>query len=101
MNRYVFTLQARLDIKEISQFITRENPQAATRFVNAVEQKCKALADFSNMGRSFDYLAPSLRGFTIGNYIIFYRPVKNGIEVERVLSGYRDLDALFSEDDDS
>jgi toxin ParE1/3/4 len=41
MNRYVFTLQARLDIKEISQFITRENPQAAARFVNAVEQKCK------------------------------------------------------------
>ncbi len=95
MNRYVFTVQARLDIKEINQFIARENPQAATRFVDAVEQKCKVLADFPNMGRSFDYLAPSLRGFTIGNYIIFYRPIDNGIEIERVLNGYRDLDALF------
>ncbi len=101
MNRYVFTLQARLDIKEISQFITRENPQAATRFVNAVEQKCKTLAEFPNMGRSFDYLAPSLRGFTISNYVIFYRPIDDGIEVERVLSGYRDFDALFSEEDRS
>jgi toxin ParE1/3/4 len=57
------------------------------------------LADFPNMGRSFDYLAPSLRGFILGNYIIFYRPIENGIEVERLLSGYRDIDALFPEDD--
>jgi toxin ParE1/3/4 len=47
------------------------------------------------MGRSLDYLAPSLRGFTIGNYIIFYRPIENGIEIEGVLNGYRYLDALF------
>ncbi|MBW4672442.1 MAG: type II toxin-antitoxin system RelE/ParE family toxin [Cyanomargarita calcarea GSE-NOS-MK-12-04C] len=53
------------------------------------------------MGRSFDYLAPSLKGFAVGNYIIFYRPIESGIEVERVLNGYRDLDALFSENDDS
>jgi toxin ParE1/3/4 len=101
MNRCVFTVQARLDIKEINQFITRENPQAATRFIDALEQKCQVLADFPNMGRSFDYLAPSLRGFAVGNYIIFYRPIESGIEVERVLSGYRDLDALFEENDDS
>lgn len=51
------------------------------------------------MGRNFDYLAPSLRGFVLGNYIIFYRPIENGIEVERLLSGFRDFDALFPEDD--
>ena len=56
---------------------------------------------FQIWGRSFDDLAPSLKGFTIGNYIIFYRPIENGIEVDRVLSGYRDLDTLFSEDDNS
>jgi toxin ParE1/3/4 len=99
MSRYVFTIQARLDIKEINRFIARENPQAATRFVDAVEEKCKVLADFPNMGRSFDYLAPSLRGFSVGNYLIFYRQIENGIEVERVLSGYRDFDALFLDDD--
>jgi toxin ParE1/3/4 len=98
MSRYVFTIQARLDIKEINKFIARENPQAATRFVDAVEEKCKVLADFPNMGRSFDYLAPSLRGFSVGNYLIFYRPIEDGIEIERVLSGYRDFDALFLDD---
>ncbi len=71
MSRYVFTIQARLDIREINKFIARENLQAPTCFIDAVEEKCKVLADFPNMGRSFDYLAPSLRGFSVSNYIIF------------------------------
>jgi toxin ParE1/3/4 len=35
----------------------------------------------------------------MGDYLIFYRQIENGIEVERVLSGYRDFDALFLDDD--
>ncbi|AFZ03039.1 type II toxin-antitoxin system RelE/ParE family toxin [Calothrix sp. PCC 6303] len=76
MSRYVFTIQARLDIKEINKFIGRENTQAASRFIDAVEEKCKVLADFPNMGRSFDYLVPSLRGFSVGNYLIFIVKLK-------------------------
>ncbi|MDF5720839.1 MAG: hypothetical protein PUP91_10210 [Rhizonema sp. PD37] len=38
MNRYVFTAQARLVIQEINQFLSRENPQASTRFINAIEK---------------------------------------------------------------
>lgn len=53
------------------------------------------------MGRSYEELAPGLRGFTIGNYIIFYRLIENGIAVERLLSGYRDLEALLSENGDN
>jgi toxin ParE1/3/4 len=44
------------------------------------------------MGCSYEELASWLRGFAIGNYIIFYRPIENGIAVERLLSGYRDLE---------
>jgi len=40
-----------------------------------------------------------LRGFSVGNYLIFYRQIENGIEVERVLSGYRDFNALFLDND--
>jgi len=53
------------------------------------------------MGRSYSQLAPALRGFPLENYIIFYRPAAKGIEVERLLSGYRDLEALFSEAEES
>ncbi len=53
MSRYVFTVQARLDIKEINKFIARENPQAATRFVDAVEHQVQGLSRFSKYGTQF------------------------------------------------
>jgi toxin ParE1/3/4 len=31
----------------------------------------------------------------LGNYIIFYRPIDDGIEVVRILHGARDLPPLF------
>jgi toxin ParE1/3/4 len=53
------------------------------------------------MGRLWDELVPPLRSFPIGRYLIFYRPVNNGIQIMRVVSGYRDLDAIFSERNDT
>ena len=47
------------------------------------------------LGRLCPELAPNLRSFPVGNYVIFYRPIDNGIEVARVLHGARDIDSLF------
>ena len=47
------------------------------------------------MGRARPELAADLRSFPVGNYIIFYRPIEDGVEIVRVLSGARDIDALF------
>jgi toxin ParE1/3/4 len=52
------------------------------------------------MGRRYDALAQNLRGLPIGNYIIFYRATDQGISIERILSGYRDLETLFPEPDE-
>jgi toxin ParE1/3/4 len=86
-------------LKEIKNYIARSNIAAARSFVEGFWEQCRILAMFPGMCRSYSQLAPSLRMFTIGNYIIFYRPIEKGIEVERLLSGYRDLDALFPEVD--
>ena len=47
-------------------------------------------------GRSREELARNLRGFPVGNYILFYRPMADGIELARVLHGAQDLRRLFS-----
>jgi plasmid stabilization system protein ParE len=39
----------------------------------------------------------NVRSFPIDDYLIFYSPIAAGIEVLRVVSGYRDLESLFSE----
>lgn len=98
MSRYFLTLEAKQDIKGISQRIALENPAAAKRLVAEIKQKCRRVADFPEMGHSYDYLLPSLRGLFVGNYVVFYFPKKNSIQVVRVLSGYRDLDAVFQEE---
>ena len=50
------------------------------------------------MGRKRDELSPILRSFPIDDYLIFYQQVEEGIEIARVVSGYRDLNTLFDED---
>jgi len=47
------------------------------------------------IGTSRDELMPALRSLPVGNYLIFYLPIPDGIEVVRVLPGMRDIDAFF------
>ena len=42
-------------------------------------------------GRARDELTANLRSFPVASYIIFYVPVADGIEVVRVMSGYRGI----------
>lgn len=52
------------------------------------------------MGRSYSEIEPSLRGIPLYDYIILYRAFEDGVEIVRVVSGYRDLGSLFAESDD-
>jgi toxin ParE1/3/4 len=52
------------------------------------------------MGKSYGKLVTNLRGFFVDDYIIFYYPRQDGITVTRIISGYRDLESLFSDIDD-
>lgn len=101
MSRYTITPAAKQDIKEIKDFIVSNNQEAARIFIAELTQKFQTLADFPEMGRLWHELVPPLRSFPIGRYLIFYRPVNNGIQIMRVVSGYRDLDAIFLERNDT
>jgi toxin ParE1/3/4 len=49
------------------------------------------------MGRNRQELAPSLRSFPVGKYVIYYRSIEEGIQIIRVLHGARDIDEVFEE----
>ncbi|MEK7677203.1 MAG: type II toxin-antitoxin system RelE/ParE family toxin [Verrucomicrobiota bacterium] len=89
------TAQANLDLVEIWSFIAADNPDAADQLLETIDEKAKLLAQSPELGRKRSDLAPSLRSFPVGNYLIFYRPDPNGIEIIRVLHGARDLPGLF------
>jgi toxin ParE1/3/4 len=86
---------AEADLDEIWLYIARGDPDAADRFIDLIEERCSLLAENPLMGRSRPDLAPGLRSFPVGNYIIFYNPIEGGIEIVRVVNGARDIEALF------
>lgn len=97
MSFYFVSPQATQDLAQINDYLFAGASQVADRFLSNITQKFELLANFPNMGRRRDELSSSLRSFPVDDYLIFYRPIEEGIEVVRVVSGYRDLDTLFDE----
>lgn len=98
MSRCEFSPRARRDLHEIRDYIARDSPRAAAEFTDFLEERCRSLAKFPEMGQRCEQLTQALRCFTAGNYVIFYRPIDDGIEVVRVVSGARDIRSLFEPD---
>jgi toxin ParE1/3/4 len=55
------------------------------------------LAENPMAGRAREELLPGLRSFAAGRYLIFYTPMDDGITLDRVLHGARDVEAIFRE----
>lgn len=95
MSKVVKRPLAATDLDEIWWYIAQDNPDAADRFLDKIEERCRTLAQFPNMGVSRDELHPGLRSLPVGKYLIFYLTIEGGIEVVRVLPGMMDIDAFF------
>jgi toxin ParE1/3/4 len=87
--------EAKGDLADIWSYIAADNPRAADRLVSNVIEHCEMLARLPGVGRLRADLAPELRSFPVGDYVVFYLVNKGGIFVVRVLSGYRNLDLVF------
>ncbi|MEA5534485.1 type II toxin-antitoxin system RelE/ParE family toxin [Crocosphaera sp. XPORK-15E] len=95
MRTCLISPEATEDLDEIFDYFASKNVEAGERFVITFEKKCEKLLQFPNMGRSYGDIEPSLRGIPLDNYIILYRLIGNGVEIVRVVSGYRNLEYLF------
>lgn len=97
MPRVLKRPQAEADLEEIWWYIAQDSPQNADRFLDRINEKCLVLSEFPQMGVAQDDLKPNLRSFSVGNYLIFYFPIEDGIDIVRVLQGARDIEGfLFS-----
>jgi plasmid stabilization system protein ParE len=91
------------ELWSIWHFIAQDNPDAATRVLEAAYETFQALAANPGLGRLRRFQNLRLRdvrswrisGFD--NYLIFYRAIGDDIQVNHVYHGARDIDALFGE----
>lgn len=95
MSRFIISPTASQDLEEIVDYLSDQSLDAGEQFLAEFDQKCRNLSRFPSMGRSYADLVPQLRGILIQTYIIFYQRVEDGIEIVRVISGYRNLSAVF------
>ena len=89
---------AETDILEIWDYIADDSLTAADRWVDHLDEQFRVLATQPMMGRARDELAPGVRSFPFGRYVVFYVPLDEGIDVVRVLHGARDIDAVFNQE---
>ena len=95
MSRYRIARAAQGDLDEIWCHIGSFDVRAADRWLDAVERRFTVLAKQPHAGQSRPDLAPELRFLPVGNYLIFYRPIENGVEIARVIHGARDYGPKF------
>ena len=98
------TPKAKQDLLEHVLYLARINPDIAERFIEASETAFEKLAQMPRKGQQQKFKSPELAGtrrwFIPGfdRYLVFYRPIKGGIEILRVLHGAQNIDAVMDDE---
>lgn len=95
MSRYRIARTAQRDLDEIWCYLGAFDVQTADRWLHTVEQRFRVLADQPYTGQARPDLAPEVRFLPVGNYLIFYRPIENGVEIARFIHGARDYGGVL------
>ena len=97
MRRFRLTREAKSDVRSVWAYVARDNLPAADRLLDTLYGKFSLLAQQSLLGEARDELGSGIRGFVVGNYLVAYRPLSDGIEVVRVVHSARDISTIFGE----
>jgi len=98
-------LRAILDLEEISDYLYQFSPLAASRFLDEADATIHRLELFPKLGRACRFRNLTLAGVRKRlihgtRYMLYYRPIDDGIEVLRILHGSRDISRILGESDD-
>ncbi|MEQ8694446.1 MAG: type II toxin-antitoxin system RelE/ParE family toxin [Gammaproteobacteria bacterium] len=90
--RLILSPSAVADLEGIYRYIAEDDPTAAGDQVERILTTADGLCDFPERGRSRPYLAPNLRSCVRDNYVVFYYPHADRIDVARVLHSKMDIE---------
>ena len=96
----LFTPTASRELEGILDYVAQWGSlDSSEQLLGRINGTCQKLANFPGMGRSREEFPPEVRCFPAQDYLICYRSTDMGVEILRIVSGYRDLGALFTESD--
>ena len=91
MAQFTRTTAAERDLSEIWEYIALDSETAADKTLREIDAQCHVLGQYPKMGQDRSDIVPGVRSFPVGNYLIFYREISQGVEIIRVLHGARNL----------
>ncbi len=91
----VRSARAEQDLLEIWLYIAAENPAAADRQLDRFEAAFTSLARNPELGPARPDLAPAMRYYVVGRYLILYQQNGASVEIVRVVHGARYLSDLI------
>jgi len=98
MAKYILTNKAVEDLSNIWDYTFEawSETQADTYYFMLLNC-CQDLADNNLAGKNYPEISNEILGFKAGQHIIFYRKLKNKIEVARILHSRMDLKSRLQE----
>ena len=103
MQQFLVRRRADRDIDEIADYIGQHNTSAGRRFIEELWSEFSLLAEYPGVGTIRTGVPRHLRGLRscpvkgFRNYLIFYIPGKEGVEIVRVLHGARNIGRIIRE----
>lgn len=89
---------AQQDLDSILKYYREINlEQVGLRLLREIGKKFSLLLQYPEMGRERNDLILYMRSFVVKDYLIFYQPNSQGIEIIRVVKGSRNISKLFDE----
>lgn len=95
------SVAAEHDVAEIGEYLAGFNQALADQFVDDFRAAADSRARMPLTSRPRDDLRPGMRSFVLKKqYVVFFRPVDDTVEIVRVLHGSRNMDAVFRDEDE-
>ncbi len=89
---------ARRDLLDILDYIQRDSPAAAARFVDLIDERLALLARFPEMGRQAKDERLARFGYRVlvaEEYLVFYVVKERTVEIRRIIHGRRRYEFLL------
>ncbi len=95
MNRLIVSREAAADLERIGDDIAQYSPLAAERTIARLEEISRLLRDFPRIGAIRDDIEAGMRIFPVGNHLVLFRALEDGVQIVRVVDGRRDLSSML------
>lgn len=90
--------EAESDLDDIWDYIAKDSPLKADRFIEQLYRKCISISELEGIGRKRAELADGLLSIPHKKYIIFFVREVSRVSIVRILRGSRDFDQVFEEE---